>query len=122
RFAERFLGEVERSPMDAEQHSAPQILGRLHRLLGSRVNGFHDPRRKVGADGDRREIEGPQTLPRLPESVEITVVPTKVASVIPAEHGPGRPETAARIPRRPLAEMLGGNADEAHSAVLARLP
>src|SRR5262245_50101320 len=62
RLVERLVGEVEGSPVDAEEDAAPEVDGGLYGLLRGRVDEPHDGGRQVGPDGGRGEIGGPQAV------------------------------------------------------------
>src|SRR5918996_5698659 len=57
--------QPERAPVDADHVRGPQVELGLERLLGRDVHGLGDLPRRVGADGQRGEIERPVGVSRL---------------------------------------------------------
>ena len=77
--------------MDSYELGRAQVDPRLERFLRRDVDRVGERARRVGADGQRGQIEGPQGLAGLLEVPVVTGVPGEVEA-LGAEHRPGRPQ------------------------------
>src|SRR5690606_10792487 len=57
----RLVGELERAPVDADRVACADVAMNLHRLGRIDMIVGHEPARLVGADGDQRKVEAPET-------------------------------------------------------------
>ena len=60
RHVERFVGHFEGAPVHAQRLAGTQVAMDAQRLGRLDVLHPHEPARRVGADGNRRKIEGPE--------------------------------------------------------------
>src|SRR5437879_2935321 len=95
----RLPREHEGAPVDAEEAGGSEVRPRLQRLLWGDVPGAGDLARRVGADGQSGEVEGPE---RIADFLEVLVVAgiAREVEALRAQHCPGGPEAAPLIGQR----------------------